>query len=117
MNSSISEIPGPDVDVNARAPAQFAPITMPADASSSSAWMMQNFFSFVTGSTRYRSQSFVNASINEVAGVIGYQAPTVAPAYSAPSAEAVLPSIRTYSAFAFIRSRWMGSGHAKFALA
>ena len=38
MNSCISEMPGPDVQVNARAPFQPAPMTIPIDASSSSAW-------------------------------------------------------------------------------
>jgi len=37
MNSCISEMPGPDVAVNARAPFQPAPTTMPIEASSSSA--------------------------------------------------------------------------------
>ncbi len=37
MNSDISEMPGPDVAVIERAPAQPAPSTMPMDASSSSA--------------------------------------------------------------------------------
>ena len=37
MSSPISEMPGPDVEVNARAPFQLAPITMPMAASSSSA--------------------------------------------------------------------------------
>ena len=41
MNSLMSEIPGPEVGVNARAPIQLAPRTMPTAASSSSAWMMQ----------------------------------------------------------------------------
>ena len=36
-NSCISDTPGPDVAVNARAPFHAAPITMPMDASSSSA--------------------------------------------------------------------------------
>ncbi len=40
MNSFISEMPGPEVGVKARAPAHDAPITMPTAASSSSAWMM-----------------------------------------------------------------------------
>ena len=93
MNSCISEMPGPAVDVNARAPAQLAPITIPAAASSSSAWMMMNFFS-PSGVVRYCSQNILNASISDVDGVIGYHAPTVAPAYTAPSAKAVLPSIR-----------------------
>ena len=40
-NSFISEMPGPLVGVNARAPFQLAPSTMPMAASSSSAWMMR----------------------------------------------------------------------------
>ena len=40
MNSFISEMPGPEVGVKARAPAHDAPITMPMAASSSSAWMI-----------------------------------------------------------------------------
>ena len=80
MNSFISEMPGPAVGVNARAPAHAAPITMPMAASSSSAWMMHARFFFVSGSRRYFLQKPRNASISDVAGVIGYQAPTVAPA-------------------------------------
>ncbi len=38
MNSCISEMPGPEVAVKARAPFQAAPTTMPSEASSSSAW-------------------------------------------------------------------------------
>jgi hypothetical protein len=37
MNSVMSEMPGPDVVVNARAPFQPAPTIMPIDAISSSA--------------------------------------------------------------------------------
>ena len=55
--------------------------------------------------------------MSEVAGVIGYHAPTVAPAYTAPSALAVLPSIRMCPDVAFIRARWKGSGQSKFAFA
>ena len=51
-NSCISEMPGPDVAVNARAPFQAAPITMPIEASSSSACTMANLFFLVSGSTR-----------------------------------------------------------------
>ena len=51
-NSCISEMPGPDVAVNARAPFHAAPITMPIEASSSSACTMANLFFFVSGSTR-----------------------------------------------------------------
>ena len=62
-------------------------------------------------------QKLLNASITDVAGVIGYQAPTVAPAYTAPSAAAVLPSIRMLSLVASIFSRWIGSGQSKCDLA
>ena len=56
-NSLISEMPGPLVGVNARAPFQLAPSTMPIAASSSSAWMMQYCCLPVSGSMRKRSQS------------------------------------------------------------
>src|SRR5437773_1650733 len=105
MNSLISEIPGPAVEVNARAPAQPAPITMPAAASSSSAWMRQYFRRFDSGSTRNRSQYSLNASIRDVDGVMGYHAPTVAPAYTAPNAAAEFPSSRTLPFVASIGSR------------
>jgi hypothetical protein len=65
--------------VKAREPFQAAPITMPIDASSSSAWMIANLFFFVIGSTRMRWQWRVNASASDDDGVIGYQAHTVAP--------------------------------------
>jgi hypothetical protein len=55
-------------------------MTIPIAASSSSAWRMAKRFRFVSGSRRYFWQNPLNASINEVAGVIGYHAPTVAPA-------------------------------------
>ena len=51
----------------------------------------------VAGSRRYFSQKPLKPSITEVDGVIGYQAATVAPAYTQPSAVAVLPSIRILS--------------------
>src|SRR3954469_13287969 len=105
MNSDISEIPGPAVGVNARAPAHDAPITIPTAASSSSAWRMANRFRFDSGSTRYFWQKLLNASISEVAGVVGYHAPPVAPAERQPRAAAVLPSIRIASPVSFIASR------------
>ena len=52
MNSCISEMPGPEVAVKARAPFQAAPITMPIAASSSSAWTMAYRFFPLAGSTR-----------------------------------------------------------------
>ena len=79
MNSCISEMPGPEVAVKARAPFQAAPITMPIEASSSSAWTMAYLFLPVSGSTRSRLQCSVKASASEDDGVIGYQAQTVAP--------------------------------------
>ncbi len=79
MNSCISEMPGPDVAVKARAPFQPAPITMPMEASSSSAWMMAYLACLLCGSTRSLAQWRVKASASEEDGVIGYQAQTVAP--------------------------------------
>src|ERR1700730_12820352 len=109
----MSEIPGPEVEVNARAPVQEAPITMPMAASSSSACRIKKFFSPVSGSLRYFSQNSVKASMTDVEGVIGYQAATVAPAYTQPKAAAVLPSIRILSEFASIFSRQNGRGHSQ----
>ena len=79
MNSCISEMPGPEVAVKARAPFQPAPITMPIEASSSSPWTMAYFAFLVSGSWRSRLQWLVKASASEDDGVIGYQAQTVAP--------------------------------------
>jgi hypothetical protein len=62
---------------------------------------------------RYFAQNAVNASRTPVDGVIGYQAATVTPAYTQPSAVAVLPSMRMESSVAFIFSRRIGSGHGK----
>ena len=56
MNSVISEMPGPEVAVKARAPFQPAPTTMPIEASSSSACTIANRFSPVSLSTRSREQ-------------------------------------------------------------
>src|SRR3954467_6255036 len=79
MNSCISEMPGPEVAVNARAPFQPAPITMPIEASSSSPWMMAYLALPVFGSWRSFLQWLVKASASEEDGVIGYHAHTVAP--------------------------------------
>ena len=79
MNSCISEMPGPDVAVNARAPFHAAPITMPIDASSSSACTIAYLCLPVAGSTRSLRQCFANASASDDDGVIGYHAQTVAP--------------------------------------
>src|SRR5438046_8653072 len=79
MNSCINEMPGPEVQVKARAPFQAAPITMPIEASSSSAWTIAYLCCPVALSTRYFRQCFWNASASEDDGVIGYHAQTVAP--------------------------------------
>src|SRR6195952_3157801 len=84
MNSCISEMPGPEVAVKARAPFQEAPITMPIDESSSSACTMANLFLPDSLSTRKREQYFWKPSASDEDGVIGYQAQTVAPPYTAP---------------------------------
>src|SRR6185295_9554271 len=97
MNSDISEIPGPLVAVKARAPFQPAPVTIPIDASSSSAWMIANLFLPVSLSTLNLRQYLEKASARDDEGVIGYHAHTVAPPYTQPSAAAALPSMKIWS--------------------
>src|SRR5471032_1837959 len=94
MNSVISEMPGPEVAVKARAPFQDAPITMPIEASSSSPCTMAYFALPVLGSCRSFLQWLPKASASDDDGVIGYHAHTVAPPYTAPSAAALLPSMK-----------------------
>src|SRR6266849_2794649 len=79
MNSVISEMPGPEVAVKARAPFQEAPITMPIEASSSSPCTMAYLALPVSGSCRSFLQWAPKASASDDDGVIGYQAQTVAP--------------------------------------
>src|SRR5450759_1241020 len=114
MVSDMSEMPGPDVDVNDRAPAHPAPSTMPIEASSSSAWMTATFFFFVVGSTRRSSQKSMKASQREDDGVMGYQAHTVAPPNTQPSAAAMFPSTMILPFVAFIRSTRNGILTGKF---
>ena len=109
----MSEMPGPEVAVKARAPFHMAPITMPMAASSSSAWMKAKFLRPVSRSTRMRSANILKASMSEVDGVIGYQAATVAPANRQPSAAAVLPSIMMWPAVPSIAAACSGSGQVK----
>src|SRR5260370_42586099 len=73
MNSVISETPGPDVAVKARAPFQAAPITMPIDASSSSPCTMAYFAFPVAGSWRDFLQWLGKGSPPADEGGIGYQ--------------------------------------------
>ena len=75
----MSEMPGPEVAVNARAPFHPPPMATPMAASSSSACTMPNSRrpSLVT---RRRLACRSKASASEVDGVIGYHAHTVAPA-------------------------------------
>src|SRR5687768_18354932 len=94
MNSVMSEMPGPEVAVKARAPFQPAPIAIPIEASSSSPWMIANLFFPVAGSTRSFWQYLMKLSASEDEGVIGYHAQTLAPPYTAPSAAALLPSTK-----------------------
>src|ERR1700712_2188537 len=79
INSVISEMPGPEVAVKARAPFHEAPITMPIEASSSSACTIAYLALPVSGSCRSFLQWLVKASATDDDGVIGYQAQTVAP--------------------------------------
>ena len=94
MNSAINEMPGPLVEVIARAPAHPAPIAMPIAASSSSACTTAILFSPLFRSVRKRSAYVIRFSQRLDDGVIGYQAATVQPPMRQPSAAAWLPSIR-----------------------
>src|SRR5688500_18918143 len=97
-------MPGPDVAVMARAPAQLAPITMPSDAISSSACTIANVAFPVPLSIRYFFMYPMSDSHKDDEGVIGYQATTVTPAIMHPMAAAWLPSIRILPAVSFIAS-------------
>ena len=85
-------MPGPEVAVIARAPAQPAPSTMPMAASSSSACTTAKV-ALPSGVTRSFFSRSVVASTTEVEGVIGYHATTVTPAKTAPMPQAALPSM------------------------
>ena len=87
-------MPGPEVDVIARAPAQPAPMTMPIEAISSSAWTIAKVALPVSLSIRYFFMKAISASGSDEDGVIGYQATTVTPAIMQPSAPATFPSTR-----------------------
>src|SRR6267143_5526961 len=102
-------MPGPAVAVIERAPAQLAPITIPSDAISSSAWTIANVALPVSVSTLYFFMYPISDSQSDEDGVIGYQATTVTPASMQPMAAAALPSIRILPAVAFIFSIWKGS--------
>src|SRR3954453_19507499 len=110
-------MPGSEVAVNARAPFQPAPATMPMEAISSSAWMMANLFLPVSLSTLNLEQYRWNASASEDEGVIGYHAHTVAPPYTQPSAAAALPSMKMRSPTALAVRNLSPIGHCKFASA
>src|SRR5260370_40391232 len=106
----MSEMPGPDVEVIARAPAHEAPIAMPTAASSSSAWTTAIRLSPVLASMRNRSAYAMRYSHNDEDGVIGYHAATETPPIRAPSAAAWLPSTSTFwSTTPLIASRRYGS--------
>src|SRR5918911_883059 len=100
-----------------RAPAQLAPITMPSDAISSSAWMMAKVAFPVALSMRYFFMYPINDSHSDEEGVMGYQATTVPPAIMQPIAAAAFPSMRILPAVSFIASIQYGSCFVKFAVA
>src|SRR5712691_11537017 len=97
-------MPGPAVDVIDRAPAQLAPITIPSDAISSSAWTIANVAFPVCLSTRYFFMYPISDSHSDEDGVIGYHATMVTPASMQPTAAAALPSIRILPEVSFMRS-------------
>ncbi len=117
MNSVMRETPGPEVQVKARAPFHAAPITMPMEASSSSACTMATLLFPVAASTRNLRQCFAKASATDDDGVMGYQAQTVAPPYTAPRATALLPSMKILSPTLSERLTVMPSGHGRLASA
>src|SRR5438034_11740206 len=86
INSVISEMPGPEVAVKARAPFHDAPMTIPIEASSSSPCTMAYFALPVSGSCRSFLQWLANASASDEDGVIGYHERRVATTYTAPGA-------------------------------
>src|SRR5258708_10954309 len=110
-------MPGPAVAVIARAPAQLAPMTMPSDAISSSAWTIANVAFPVALSIRYFFMYPISDSQRDEEGVIGYHATTVTPAIMQPMAAAALPSMRILPAVSFIGSRANGSRFGRFASA
>src|SRR5947207_3246919 len=110
----MSEMPGPAVAVIERAPAQLAPMTMPSDAISSSAFTIANVALPVALSIRYFFIYPMSDSQSDDEGVIGYQATTVTPAIMQPMAAAALPSIRILPAVSFIGSNENGSCLVRF---
>src|SRR6476620_6988328 len=113
----MSEMPGPAVAVIERAPAQLAPITIPSEAISSSAWTIANVAFPVALSVRYFFMYPISDSHSDDDGVIGYHATTVTPALMQPMAAAWLPSIRILPAVSFIGSSENGSCLVRFASA
>ena len=101
-------MPGPEVEVIDRAPAQPAPSTMPIAASSSSACTTANV-ALPSGVTRNFLSRSVVASISDVDGVMGYHATTVTPANTAPMPQAALPSMMILPLVWFIGSMKYGS--------
>src|ERR1044072_6303492 len=108
-------MPGPAVAVIDRAPAQLAPITMPSEAISSSAWTIANVAFPVSLSVLYFFMYPMSDSQSELYGVIGYHATTVTPAIMQPIAAAALPSIRILPAVSFIGCRKYGYCFVKLA--
>src|SRR5215472_8591037 len=113
----MSEMPGPAVAVIERAPAQLAPMTMPSDAISSSAWTMAKVALPVFLSIRYFFMYPMSDSHSDEDGVMGYHATTVTPAIMQPIAAAALPSISTLPTVSFIGWRAYGSCFVRFASA
>src|SRR4030088_1332657 len=107
-------MPGPDVAVNAPAPFHAAPITIPIEASSSSACTIATLLCLVTGSIRSRRQGPVKASASEEDGLYGTQPQTLAPRETAPKAAAELPSTKTRSPTLSERCNLSPIGHCRF---
>src|SRR4051794_23441135 len=100
----MSEIPGPDVDVIARAPAHPAPITMPIAAISSSAWTIAKVALPVSLPPRYSLMYEISVWGSDDGGVFGYRAIRAPPAIMQPMGGAAFPSRRIIPAVLFSRS-------------
>src|SRR5260221_14159045 len=112
MNSCINEMPGPEVAVNARAPFQPAPITIPMEASSSSAWMIAYFACLVAESMRNLAQWRVKGSAGGEKGGVGDNAESVAPPENGPKAAGEMPPIKKRAPPALCRVSVIASGGA-----
>ena len=116
INSDIKEIPGPLVHVMPRPPAQPAPITIPAAASSSSAWITAQVEPPSSASLSSGSH-LIMPSARDDDGVIGYQDNMLIPPKIEPNAIASLPSTKKLSGSLSLLSTQYGIPSPQFSAA